>query len=101
MTVLEIVFVNLGMLFFFISLGNYSEIMRIVHKEKVLLYWRITFGLTLFFMLGYVFKIYELMTFPETSDIMVSLVYMFGALFVLIITSLSVQTLKGFAKKTK
>lgn len=101
MTVIEVVFVNLGMIFFIISLVNYSKIMKRVTKKRMLLYWRITFALTLFFMVGYIYKTYELITIPEASNLMVSLVYMFGALFVFIITWLSVETLKGLVRKKK
>jgi hypothetical protein len=89
------------MAFFIASLVNYLKIMNMVTKKRMLLYWRITFILTLFFMIGYIYKTYELLTIPESSDLMVSLVYMFGALFVLIITWLSVETLKGLVRKKK
>ena len=89
------------MTFFIVSLINYVKIMKMVTTEKMLWYWRITFILTVFFMVGYVYKIYELLAMPASSDLMVSLVYMFGALFVFIITRLSVQTLEDLARKNK
>lgn len=97
---IQVVFVIVGIIFFVLSLNNYTQIFRFSSNKKILLYWKITFFLTIFFMGGYFLKIYELLA-TTASDMMVALVYMFGAMFVFLVTQLSLMEIMQVTEKAK
>jgi len=84
-----------GVTFFIISLFLIIKIKELFPATKLIKKWVIIQVLILLFLCGYIFNIislyFELTTF---TNIMVAIVYIFGALFVLIVVNLSYKTYK-------
>jgi len=93
-----------GIAFFLISLLLISKIKELFPATKLIKKWVIIQILILIFLCGYVFNIIFLaLELTAITNIMVAIVYIFGALFVLIVVNLSYKTYKeivmGSSKK--
>ncbi len=93
-----------GIAFFIISLLLISKIKELFPATKLIKKWVIIQILILIFLCGYVFNIIFLaLELTAFTNIMVAIVYIFGALFVLIVVNLSYKTYKeiilGSSKK--
>ncbi|MFX1311996.1 MAG: hypothetical protein ACFFHD_05240, partial [Promethearchaeota archaeon] len=93
-----------GVAFFIISLLIISKIKELFPATKLIKKWVIIQVLILLFLCGYVFNIIFLaLELTVFTNIMVAIVYIFGALFVLIVVNLSYKTYKeilmGSSKK--
>lgn len=93
-----------GIAFFIISLLLISKIKELFPATKLIKKWVIIQILILIFLCGYVFNIIFLaLELTAITNIMVAIVYIFGALFVLIVVNLSYKTYKeiilGSSKK--
>jgi hypothetical protein len=84
-----------GALFFIISLFIIIKIKKLFPGMKVIKKWIIIQLLIVLFLCGYVFNIIFLtLEIMDVVEIMTAIVYIFGALFVLIVISLSYKTYK-------
>ncbi|MFX1321295.1 MAG: hypothetical protein ACFFAQ_06600 [Promethearchaeota archaeon] len=84
-----------GAAFFLISLFIISKIKGLFPGTKINKKWIIIQMLIILFLFGYVFNIIFLaLDMPEIIAIMTAIVYIFGALFVLIVINLSFKTYK-------
>ena len=93
-----------GIAFFLISLLLISKIKELFPATKLIKKWVIIQILILIFLCGYVFNIIFLaLELTAFTNIMVAIVYIFGALFVLIVVNLSYKTYReivmGSSKK--
>ncbi|TFF89790.1 MAG: hypothetical protein EU548_06305 [Promethearchaeota archaeon] len=84
-----------GVLFFIIALFLITKIKNLFPGSNLIKKWVIIQVLIILFLFGYVFNIIFLaMNLTEITSIMVAIVYIFGALFVLIVVNLSYNTYK-------
>lgn len=93
-----------GIAFFIISLLLISKIKELFPATKLIKKWVIIQILILLFLCGYVLNIIFLsLQLTDITNIMVAIVYIFGALFVLIVVNLSYKTYReivlGSSKK--
>lgn len=84
-----------GAAFFIISLFIITKIKGLFPGSKINKKWIIIQLLIVLFLFGYVFNIIFLaLNMPEIIAVMTAIVYIFGALFVLIVINLSFKTYK-------
>ncbi len=99
---IELSLVIIGVVFFVLAILNYKQIFGIVPDPSLMCKWKIIFYMTIFFLIGYLHRIYQLvLVFPKTIDIMIGLVYCFGAVYVYTVTLIGYRTIKHVKKWKK
>ncbi|MFX1458025.1 MAG: hypothetical protein ACFFBT_01040 [Promethearchaeota archaeon] len=89
-----------GAAFFVISLFIITKIKGLFPGSKINQKWIIIQLLIVLFLFGYVFNIVFLaLNMPEIIAVMTAIVYIFGALFVLIVINLSFKTYKTILRE--
>lgn len=96
----HILLVVIGIILFFFSLYTHTRFLGLVRKTSLGKWWGILLGLVAFFTLGYLLFAYWLIAGSTIFNInslktLVSLVFFFGAIFVVITISLIYSTVKA------
>jgi C4-dicarboxylate-specific signal transduction histidine kinase len=91
-----------GALVFVLSFRKYAGIIKSVGKGKMRTEWTVLFAFTVFFLVGYVFQILvELWKIQMDSGLMISAVYFMGAVYVFMVVSLSLSSIRQIRMQEK
>jgi two-component system, NtrC family, sensor kinase len=96
-------FVGLGILMMVFAIFSGSRLLSVIHDANQRKPWYILFLLIIFFLVGYIVYFYLLFTTVSPTDVsaqLISAVFFFGALFVVLVLSVNYSLVSGLNEKT-
>jgi C4-dicarboxylate-specific signal transduction histidine kinase len=97
---INVILIAMGAAVFILSFWKYIGIIRYMKKGRTRTEWIILFAFTFFFLIGYVFQILvEYWNIPLDDRLMISVVYFMGAVYVFLVVSLSLSSVKQIKKQ--
>lgn len=99
---LSLIFISVGVFFILLALLKTRDMLTILKGKTESKSWRILFFMIQLFLAGYVFSIYFILQGQQAFLILlIGIVFLFGALFVFIVTWISFFTIKDLLLKDK
>ncbi|MCK5281893.1 MAG: hypothetical protein KAK00_00655 [Nanoarchaeota archaeon] len=99
---ITIFLIGAGVCMFLLSVRKYIAIIKYAPSGSLRIRWIFLFVLTVFFLLGYIAQIIiEYRDLIVNEKVLIGLVYLFGAIYVLLVVSLSLSTIKQFGEEDK
>ena len=96
---IESILLSAGVFFLIMSILNYNRLFSIVEYRETLVYWKIVFIITLFFLGSYVYNLYEILFTGKSMNFIISVILLFVSLFIYLITRVSLITLSELVNK--
>ncbi len=92
---INVLLIAVGACVFVLSFWKYAGIIKSVGRGSTRTKWIILFALTVFFLVGYAFQIFvELWSVQLDAMLMISSVYLMGAIYVFLVVSLSLSSMR-------
>jgi ABC-type transport system involved in multi-copper enzyme maturation permease subunit len=98
------ILVGFGILLMLFAVYSVNKLISIIQDQDKRTPWFILFLLIMFFLLGYVGYFYMLFTSinpSDTSSLLISSIFFFGAIFVIVVLSVNNSLIKGLNNKTE
>ncbi len=99
---INVILIGIGAAVFILSFFKYMGIIKITEEGSTKKYWIILSLLTLFFFVGYIFQIFvEISNIQLDDKLMISAIYCFGAIYVFLVVSLSLSSIRKIHESKK